>query len=55
MLSEGWGTIATQCLGMWHKPEAKRICEGVTLSLNPPLRFHPKPDKQISINFKTIE
>ena len=55
MLSEGWGTIATQCLGMWHKPEAKRICEGVTLSLNPPLRFHPRSDKQLYISFKTIE
>ena len=55
MLSEGWGTIATQCLGMWHKPEAKRICEGVTLSLNPPLRLHPSPHEHLYINFKTIE
>ncbi len=55
MLSEGWATLATLCLDMWQKPGTKCICEGVTFSLNPPLRFHPRPDKQLYINFKTIE
>ena len=66
MLSEGWATLATLCLDMWQKPGTKCICEGVTLSLrsarsdacqskSPPLRFHPRPDKQLYINFKTIE
>ncbi len=55
MLSEGWPTAIKQYRSAWHMPEAKYICEGVTLSLNPPLRFHPRPNKHLYINFKTIE
>ena len=55
MLSEGCATAIKQYRRTWQEPEAKSICEGVTLSLNPPLRFHPRPDKQLYINFKTIK
>ena len=55
MLSEGWPTTIQQFRRTWQEPEAKRICEGVTLSLNPPLRFHPRPDEHLYINFITIE
>lgn len=55
MLFEGWTTAIKQCRRTWQEPEAKRICEGVTLSLNPPLRLHPSPDEHLYINFKTIE
>ena len=55
MLSEGYATAIKQYRRTWQEPEAKNICEGVTLSLNPPLRFHPRPDKQLYINFKTIK
>ena len=55
MLSEGLRRFAQVRHDMWHKSEAKCICEGVTLSLNPPLRFHPRPDKPLYFNFKTIE
>lgn len=52
MLSEGWATATKQRHHAWQKPEAKCICEGVTLSLNPPLRFHPRPNKYIIITSK---
>ena len=55
MLSEGLRRFAQAYHHTWQKAEAKSICEGVTLSLNPPLRFHPRPDKQLYINFKTLE
>ena len=55
MLSEGCATAIKQYRRTWQEPEAKNICEGVTLSLNPPLRFHPRPYKQLYINFKTIK
>ena len=55
MLSEGSTAAIQQFHRTWQEPEAKRICEGVTLSLNPPLRLHPRPDEHLYINFKTIE
>ncbi len=55
MLSEGYASAIRLRHRTWQEPEAKRICEGVTLSLNPPLRFHPRPDKPLYFNFKTIE
>ena len=55
MLSEGLRRFAQVCHHTWQEPEAKCICEGVTLSLNPPLRFHPRPELHLYINFKTLE
>ena len=55
MLSEGWAASTKRVFSHGKRTEAKSICEGVTLSLNPPLRFHPRPDKQLYINFKTIK
>ena len=46
MLSEGLTAAVHQCRRTWQEPEAKRICEGVTLSLNPPLRFFAEQSDQ---------
>ena len=52
MLSEGCATAIKQYRRTWQEPEAKNICEGVTLSLNPSLRFHPRPKFHLITNSK---
>ena len=54
MLSEGCATAIKQYRRTWQEPEAKNICEGVTLSLNPPLRFHPRPDNFYTLTSKQL-